>query len=281
MVSKADKVGTIFKIKRFSVHDGPGIRTSIFLKGCPLCCIWCHSPEGLDQKISIWHNKNICIACEECVKACPENALELRKSGTPEIIINCSKCNVSGNCVSVCPTNAIQFTGYEIPVSQIISEIEKDTIYYEKSGGGVTLTGGEPLYQPEFSAEILKECKKSKIHTAIETSLYCEREILEMISHLPDLFIVDLKIFDADNHKRFTGKSNEIIKDNFSFLAGRGKNIIVRIPLVENITNTENNLKTITDFVKEADENIPIDKISFNPLAENNYKKMGINFLLK
>lgn len=281
MVSKADKVGTIFKIKRFSVHDGPGIRTSVFLKGCPLSCIWCHSPEGLDQKISIWYNKNICIACKECVKACPEKALALRNNGTPEIIINRIKCNFSGNCVSVCPTNAIQFTGYEIPVSHIISEIEKDKIYYEMSGGGVTLTGGEPLFQPEFSAEILKECKKSKIHTAIETSLYCEREILEMISPLLDLFIVDFKIFDADNHKRFTGKSNEIIKDNFSFLAGRGKNIIVRIPLVENITNTENNLKAITDFVKKTDENIPIDKISFNPLAENNYKKMGINFFLK
>lgn len=281
MVSKTDKVGTIFKIKRFSVHDGPGIRTSVFLKGCPLSCIWCHSPEGLDHKISIWYNKNICIACEECVKACPEKALELSKNGNTEIIINRGKCNLSGNCVPVCPTNAIQFTGYEISVSRIISEIEKDKIYYEKSGGGVTLTGGEPLYQPEFSADILKECRKRKIHTAIETSLYCEKEILKMISPFMDLFIVDLKIFDTDSHKHFTGKSNELIKDNFCFLAGRGNNIIVRIPLVDNITNTENNLKAITDFVKEKDENIRIERISFNPLAENNYEKLGINFLLK
>jgi pyruvate formate lyase activating enzyme len=281
MVSKADKVGTIFKIKRFSVHDGPGIRTSVFLKGCPLSCIWCHSPEGLDHKISIWYNKNICIACEECVKVCPEKALELRKNGIPEIIINRGKCNVSGNCVSVCPTNALQFTGYEISVSQIVSEIEKDKIYYEKSGGGVTLTGGEPLYQPEFSTEILKECRKRNIHTAIETSLYCEREVLELVSPYLDLIIVDLKIFDADSHKHFTGKSNELIMDNFCFLAGSGNNIIVRIPLVENVTSTEDNLTAIYDFVKKTDENIHIEKISFNPLAENNYKKMGINFLLK
>jgi len=273
--------GVIFKIKRFSLHDGPGIRTSIFLKGCPLSCIWCHSPEGISNEISIWYNINICIKCGLCVESCPEKALSLITEELSYIAINRESCKVSGECVNVCPSNALQFTGYKTNVPEVLEEIEKDYTYYKASGGGITLTGGEPLYQPEFSAAILSECAKRDIHTTIETSLFCERDVLEHISDNVDLFIVDLKIFNTHQHNFYTGKDNKIIKENFKFIAEIGKSIIVRIPLVENISAKEENLKAIFEFVKETRNDITIEKIEFNQLAENNYKKLGIPYLLK
>lgn len=281
MVKRNSGEGDVFKIKRFSVHDGPGIRTSVFLKGCPLKCVWCHSPEGISSANSLWYNKNFCIACGECVEACPSNALRLTDDATPEIEIDRNACRLSGECVKTCPTNALQFTAYKATVAEIITEIEKDLAYYQTSGGGVTLTGGEALYQPEFSFEILKGCKERNIHTAIETCLYCDREVIDLILPYVDLFFIDLKLFDDILHKKYTGRSNERIKDNFRYIAASGKKIIVRIPLIENITDTTENRKAIMDFVAETNENIPVELIRYNPLTENNYNRLGIPFLLK
>ena len=271
----------IFKIKRFSVHDGPGIRTSVFLKGCPLNCIWCHSPEGITSDISIWYNQNICIACGKCVQVCPNSALELIKGNEPFIQVDRNLCNSTGDCIRICPTNAMQFTGSVATISEIIIEIEKDLAYYQTSGGGVTLTGGEPLYQPDFSAGILEECKKRNLHTAVETSLYCDREVLKRVSENIDLFIIDMKLFDPAQHNYYTGKSNETIKENFQYMAKSGKDILVRIPLIKNITDSNINKKAIIDYVHGIDEKIPIEFINYNPLAENNYLRLGIPFLLK
>jgi pyruvate formate lyase activating enzyme len=162
-----------------------------------------------------------------------------------------------------------------------MNEIEKDILYYKKSGGGVTLTGGEPLYQPEFSIEILKSCKKKNIHTAIETCLFCENHTIAEIADYVDLYIVDMKINDNLEHTLYTGKPNIIVKENFRYIAAQGKEIIVRTPLIDKITNTRENLDAIEGFVHEIRSNIPIENIDFNPLAENNYKKLGIPFLLK
>lgn len=276
-----DTEGIIFKIKRFAVHDGPGIRTTVFLKGCPLNCTWCHSPEGISPDISIWYNKNLCIACSQCVQVCPNNALELIMNAKPYIKIDRELCNISGDCVKACPANALQFTGSITTVSEIINEVEKDIAFYQTSGGGVTLTGGEPLYQPDFSAEILEVCKNRKIHTAIETCLFCERDAINRILDFIDLFIVDMKLFNPIQHKYYTGKTNEIIKENFHYIAKSDKAILVRIPLINNITDTDNNKNSIISFVHEINEKIPIEFINFNPLAENNYKRLGIPFLLK
>lgn len=281
MGNYSENEGIIFKIKRFSLHDGPGLRTSVFLKGCPLNCIWCHSPEGINQDISIWYNRNLCITCGQCVQTCPEKALSLISDDETYILISRRLCKVSGECVKICPSNALQFTGYKSSVLEIVSEIEKDNLFYTVSGGGVTLTGGEPLYQPVFTKALLEECRKRMIHTAIETSLFCEKDTLDLISPLVDLFIVDLKIFESGRHKYYTGKVNETIKENFQYIARQEKNILVRIPLIENITDTNENISAIAGFVKETRKDIQIEKIGFNPLTENNYKKLGIPYLLK
>jgi pyruvate formate lyase activating enzyme len=273
--------GAIFKIKRFSVHDGPGIRTAVFLKGCPLSCIWCHSPEGISSDITIWHDKSLCIACGECVQTCPCKALKLLPDDEPQINIDRRLCNTTGDCVKICPTGAIQFTGSIASVSDVTNEIEKDILYYHKSGGGVTLTGGEPLYQPDFSTQILKDCRKMNIHTAIETCLFCERETINRISDYVNLFIVDMKLSDTTQHIHYTGKSNEIIKENFRYVAESCKAVLVRIPLIPGITDTKDNRNACEKFVHDIDSRIPIEHISYNPLAENNYKRLNIPFLIR
>ncbi len=276
----SELAGTIFKIKRFSVHDGPGIRTSVFLKGCPLNCIWCHSPEGISPDVSVWYDSSICIACGECVKVCRNGALELQNEPGPHINIDRKLCAHNGDCIANCPTGALQHTGYLTTVYEVIEEIKKDNLYYETSGGGVTLTGGEPMYQPDFSLGILRECNRMNVHSAIESSLFCERETLIRFSLLVDLFIVDMKIFDETQHIRYTGKSNEIIKDNIRYLVSSGKNIAIRIPLIPGITDTKENISAIERFIHDLDPNIPIEKLRFNPLAENNYERLGLRFLL-
>jgi pyruvate formate lyase activating enzyme len=271
--------GIIFNIKRFSVHDGPGIRTSIFLKGCPLSCIWCHNPEGINCDITIWYNRNICIACGKCTEACPESALKLHNTGQKYIKIDRSHCNVTGECVKVCPTGAIDFTGRISSVAELMTEIRKDELFYESSGGGVTLTGGEPLFQPEFCIGILQACREANFNTALETCLFCKKELLEKAADLVDLFLVDMKIFDGDKHEEFTGKRNDLIKDNLRFLYESGKNIIVRVPLIKGITDSKANRRDIEEFVKKINPGIPVEYLDFNPLTKSKYQKLAIPFL--
>lgn len=272
----SDISGTIFKIRRFSLHDGPGIRTTVFLKGCPLQCIWCHSPEGISPQITIWHEMNTCIGCGNCVRTCPEKALTLFSGAKHVVQIDRKLCTLNGKCVKICPTNAIRYTGNTVTVQEIIKEIRKDLDIYAESGGGITLTGGEPLFQAVFASAIIRSCKETGVHTAVETSLFGNKESLDLLIEHTDLFIADLKLFDNDDHIKYTGKTNEIIKENFRSLILSGRQIIVRIPMIKNITDNEKNIRSIISFVNAFNIAIPVEFINFNPLAANNYHRLGL-----
>jgi pyruvate formate lyase activating enzyme len=268
--------GFIFNIKRFAVHDGPGIRTAVFLKGCPLNCIWCHNPEGISQDITIWYNNNICIGCGSCVAVCPEKAIELLNN---KIKIDRNLCSLSGNCVSACPTGAIEFTGRYLSANEVMKEILKDSGYFSISGGGVTLTGGEPLFQPDFTLAILKECKDKNIDTAIETCLHCERDILDKVLPYTDHFLADLKIFDSQMHEQFTGKKNLLIKENLEYLIRSGKDITVRLPLIPGITDIPSNIDAVKGLVRSIDPEVPVEVLNFNHLTGSKYRKLGLPWM--
>jgi len=267
--------GTVFDIKRFAIHDGPGIRTSVFLKGCPLGCVWCQNPEGIPLAPVLWYFNSKCIKCGECVKSCPVDALTDHGPDPNFIRIDHDKCTLCGKCTDVCPTSALTITGKERSTEWVVDELLKDKVFYEKSGGGITLTGGDPLYQYEFSLSILKAIKEYGIHTAVETAMFSSEEILLSLIPYTDLFLVDIKILDNDLHKKYTGVENKIIKSNFESLAARAKNIIVRVPLIPGYTARSENIIDIRDYVRSVREDIMVELLNFNPLARDKYSILG------
>lgn len=266
--------GNIIDIKKFTVHDGPGIRSTVFLKGCPLRCAWCHNPEGIQSKINLWYFEKKCIRCNRCVSACNNHALGAEDS-IPHIRIDREKCANAGDCVEACPTGALCFDGRTVSHEYVVDVLLADKVFYEQSGGGITISGGDPLFQPEFSLEILKACKNQGIHTAIETSMYAKSETIKEFLKYVDLFIVDIKIFDLNEHKRYTGVDNTLIKSNFKLIASEKDGVLVRIPLIPGITATRENVRQIAKFVYETKMSIPIELMNFNVLAENKYRLMG------
>jgi len=281
MAADSSPSGFIFNIKRFAVHDGPGIRTSVFLKGCPLSCIWCHNPEGISPSVTLWYNRNTCILCGKCISSCSEGALSFGYFNGRQIVeIDRDLCTLCGECVKECPTRSIDFAGKEIRLDELMAEIRKDFLYFSISGGGVTLTGGEPLAQGEFCVAVLKACRAEGINTAIETSLYCEREVLEAVVDYTGHFMADIKIFDRMLHERYTGKPNDIIRENLRFLALMGKSVLVRVPLIRSITDSSVNKKEILDFIDGLAAGIQIEYLEYNRLTPAKYEKMGIPFSL-
>lgn len=269
--------GTIFDIQRFSIHDGHGIRTTLFIKGCPLKCMWCHNPEGINKNIQLWYFANKCIGCHKCIASCPQYALSASDAG---IDIDRNSCINRGRCTSVCPTNALSLNGREMTIDEVVHELLADRPFYEKSGGGITLSGGEPTSQPDFALAILEAMKAQGISTALETSMYCKRDIFEQFIPLVDQFIVDLKLFDPQLHQKYTGVSNERIKDNFLSLATWRIPILVRIPMIPSATATMHNIEDIASFVYSIDPTIPVELMNYNPLANDKYRIMNLPFLL-
>lgn len=267
--------GKVFDIKKFAIHDGPGIRSTLFLKGCPLKCIWCHNPEGIENKISLWYFPNKCIHCRSCIQVCPNKALSLGNEGEPFILINHQLCDNKGACVDACPTKALTFDSYELEVEEAVKRLLQDQIFYEQSGGGITISGGDPLFQHEYSKSILKICHDKGIHTSIETCMYARKEIFASFFDIVDLFIVDLKFIDEHSHRKYTGTGNSLILSNFKSLMEAKQNVLVRIPLIPEITATEENISAIARYVKEVAPETEIELINFNPLAENKYRLMG------
>ena len=271
--------GWIFDIKKFSIHDGPGIRTTVFLKGCPLNCFWCQNPEGIAAGPVVWHNKKICSWCFHCVEVC-EPAAIIADSTIPEIKIDQHKCTLCGVCVAECPTEAITFTGRKTSVQKVVDEVFKDRLFYEISDGGITLSGGEPLYQASFAIEILKRCKKEGIHTAVETSLFGDQQDISALNQWVDLWIVDQKIWEEELHESFTGVEPGVVRSNLIFLNELTKDILVRIPVIPGFTDHIESIYKIKQFVKSVNPDIPIELINFNPYMKSKYERMGWTYKL-
>jgi len=237
--------GSILKIQRYSIHDGPGIRTAVFLKGCPLNCWWCHNPEAQESDVRIIYQKNKCMICGKCVSLCHESAITVSNETHS---IDSSRCSYCFRCISGCPTNALEAIGKVITVTDVIREIERDNIFYESSGG-VTFTGGEPFYQFDFLYELLHICKQNGIHTVVETSGLTDWKNLLKSSSCVDMFYYDIKLMDENKHKKYTGYSNEIILDNLLNLSRIHDDICIRVPIIPGINDDDENIKKTCDFL--------------------------------
>ena len=261
----------VFDVKRFGVNDGLGIRTVLFIKGCPLRCLWCQNPEGLCPEIRLWYVKSICAECKGCVASCPEHCISWDENGAHIDHGACSKC---GKCVSACPTGALRMDAKSTSVYEAISEIERDRVFYAASGGGVTLSGGECTASPEFSLAILRECKKRSIHTAIETCLYMPASRLNEFADAADQIIADIKLFDPARHKAATGVDNGSILENVRLLSARKANLLLRTPLIPAFTDDDDNIKAIASFIASVDKDIPMQLLNYNPMCVEKYRSL-------
>lgn len=273
--------GVVFNIQRFSIHDGPGIRTTVFLKGCPLRCFWCHNPEGLRPKPEVQFTPSRCIGCGACVAACPRGAQALGPAGRT---FDLDRCVNHGACVDVCYAEALQLTGKEMSVAAVAEELARDQPFYAASGGGVTLSGGEPFFQPEFALALLQRCKAAGLHTAVETSTYTRWRYLEAALPLVDLFMVDIKHLDPQKHKAATGVSNQLILENICRLADTGKPITFRIPVVPTVNATRADIRAIAEFVcglmharADGGAGIALELLPFHRLASDKYASLQMD----
>lgn len=262
----------IFDIKRFAVNDGPGIRTTIFMKGCPLRCVWCHNPEGLEDKPVKLYTKKKCIGCQSCVEICPNHNLTL----TPDGIRENGNCILCGKCTDECPTLALQMAGKEWDKDELMTIVEKERAVMEESVGGVTICGGEPLMHPDYLIELLTELKERGFHTTVDTTLFTSRQILEKIMPLTDIFLVDLKLMDSDKHRRLTGVPNEQIHDNIRFISERGARYWIRIPLIVGVNDDDDNLTRSADFLASL-PNYPevVNILPYHDIGKGKHERMG------
>ena len=268
--------GTIFDIKRYAIHDGPGIRTTIFFKGCTLDCQWCHNPEGIQFEREIMFRPQRCAAeCWDCVPRCPKKAID--EKGTV-IFIDNEKCDYCGICEDVCAYDAVEIIGREVTAAEIVSEVEKDRIFYDESGGGVTISGGEPLAQGNFLLSLCEELREKDIHTAVDTSGAVPYEILSAVSQKADLMLYDLKVMDEHRHRVFTGQSNRLILENLKKLSASGSDVIIRMPVLKGLNDDPDNIQSMIDFLLPLNKSWRINLLPFHRGGEakrNRLNKKG------
>jgi pyruvate formate lyase activating enzyme len=289
----------IFDIKKYAIHDGPGIRTTVFFQGCPLSCWWCHNPESQSRHPVLLYRVNRCVLCGTCVEICPQNGIEISphpsplshwERGKPQrsegwgeescATTDRTKCDVCGECADACYYGAREVSGREMSVAEVLAEVERDVPFYDQSGGGVTFSGGEPLNQRKFLAELLRECKEREIHTVVDTSGYVTWDVIDGIRGNVDLFLYDLKLMDNERHKQTTGVSNELILSNLKRLAENGSQIFVRIPLIPGINDDAENLEQSVAFIAGLPHITGVELMGYHDIAAAKYEALGMVYPL-
>ena len=275
--------GIIFNIQRFTVHDGPGIRTEIFFKGCPLKCKWCSNPESINANTEIGVYANRCIGtdkCGLCLTTCPESPKPFIIEDKTVTTINRQTCVACGKCADACPANALVIWGKKMTVPEVMEVILKDMPYYQKSGGGVTLSGGEVLLQWRFARELLQECRKHGIHTCVESSLHIKPEILEEILPFIDLVITDIKHMDSAQHLINSGVGNELILENIKRVVLSNSPLIIRIPVIPDHNNSEDNIRATAEFIRKELNNrvLQVQLLPYRQLGTEKYASLGLKY---
>ncbi len=263
----------LFDIKRYSINDGPGVRVTVFFKGCPLLCKWCHNPESQSFRTEKMYNKSKCIGCASCVEACPEKALAVTAGG---IQTDFARCVVCGKCAEACPTHAMEMSGRKYSEEEVISVILKETAIMDSSGGGVTFSGGEPLAYPKILKSLLLRCGEEGIHRAVDTSGYAQSSVVESILPHTDLFLYDLKHMDASAHRKWTGVDNAPILKNLRFISDNNKNYHIRIPLIDGVNTTNDNIDATIAFLTSLKRQPDVvGLLPYHNIATKKYEKLG------
>jgi pyruvate formate lyase activating enzyme len=264
--------GLIFDIKKYSIHDGPGIRTTVFFKGCPLSCWWCHNPESQSPQREVMLYDNRCIRCGACVDACPQHAVTWRDGEPITDRVVCERC---GACLPVCYSDGREIVGREMSVDQVMREIESDRAFYDQSRGGVTFSGGEPLLQRDFLLALLQACRGRELHTAVDTSGFASWDTLDRVRACADLFLYDLKLIDDERHREFTGVSNQPILRNLHSLSALNHAIVIRVPVVPGLNDDVDSIRALAEFVAALPNRHPIELLPYHHIAVDKYLRLG------
>ena len=268
--------GMVFDIKRYAIHDGPGIRTAVFFKGCPLDCWWCHNPEGKSAQSQLIFRQNRCKADKACLNACPRGAIGWDDAS----ITDWANCDACGKCAQVCYAGARELIGQRMTVGRLMTEIERDIPFYDQSAGGVTFTGGEPLYQRQFLEQALIACQEKHIHTAVDTCGYAPWASLKKLIPLVDLFLYDIKLMDDAKHIQYTSVSNKLILTNLHKLSATGAKIIVRIPLIPQINADVDHLKQCAAYLAHLPQLDGVELMPYHDIGETKYQALGQDYQL-
>lgn len=275
-------MGSIFNIQHFSTQDGPGIRTTVFFKGCPLSCLWCSNPESQNANPEIAHRDTLCFGCGDCLKACAPEAITLSnvENGKYEITVDRKKCTDCGACIDVCSAGVLKNYGRSMSVIEVFEEVKRDELYYSNSEGGVTASGGEPLTQADFVYELFRLSRRIGIHTTLDTCGYADTDTVKKVLSETDLVLYDLKIMNPSQHRQYTKRDNEVILRNAETIASMRIPMIIRIPLVPGINDWEENLKETARFVSKLNNNLHVDLLPYHRLGENKYKMLDQRYQL-